>query len=189
MTQAHLESRQFLTGREVDRLVAAARRDRHGERDALLVLLAYRHALRASEIVGLRVDDVDVESGCITVRRLKHGVETTQPLAPDEVDALGAWLAARGRPRSPLLFLGERGPLTRQAVNYLFREIGERAGVGLRVTPRLLRHSRGYDLAETGCGARHIQHQLGHRFGSAARRYVVTGDAPPSRQSSTGGRN
>lgn len=189
MTQEHVECRRFLTVREVDRLVAAAKGDRHGERDALLVLLTYRHAFRASEIIRLRVDDIDVEAERITVRRLKHGVEASQSLAPDEVEGLRDWLAARGRPGSPFLFLGERGPLTRQAVNYLFREIGERAGVGLRVTPRLLRHSRGYHLAATGCGARRVQHQLGHRFGSAARRYAATGRAPTSQQTSDGCRH
>jgi integrase len=51
---AQLRTREHLTGDEVDKLIEAAKANRHGQRDALMVLLAFRHGLRAAEVVDLR---------------------------------------------------------------------------------------------------------------------------------------
>src|SRR5262245_3652298 len=67
----HERKKDFLSEPEVDRLIAAARQNRHGERDALLVLLLYRHGLRVSEVIRLKKDDIDLKRGRISVRRLK----------------------------------------------------------------------------------------------------------------------
>jgi site-specific recombinase XerD len=84
----------------------------------------------------------------------------------DEIRALRRWLHRRiDAPccNSPLLFLSERGPMTRQAVNYLAKEIGRRACLSIHVHPHMLRHSCGYALANKGCDTRLIQDYLGHR--------------------------
>jgi type 1 fimbriae regulatory protein FimB len=122
------DKRTFLTDAEIKQLLAASRRGRHGQRDYLLVLLAYRHGLRVSELIDVRRSDIDLAQGNIYVRRLKGSIACNHPLAGDELRAIRSWLRLRGEDKSPLLFLGERGPLTRQAVNYLFQQIGERAG-------------------------------------------------------------
>src|SRR5687768_9439285 len=68
-------SREHLTAGEVDRLMTAASRlGRHGHRDATLILLAYRHGLRVSELVALRRDQLDLQLGHLHVSRLKNGV-------------------------------------------------------------------------------------------------------------------
>jgi site-specific recombinase XerD len=73
-----------------------------------------------------------------------------------------AYLATR-EDKLPLLFVSERGqPMTRQAVNYLIREAGERAKLG-RVWPHMLRHSAGYALSNRGTDFRVLQDFLGHR--------------------------
>ena len=62
-------SREYLTEREVERLIEAAKQNRSGYRDAAAILVAYRHGLRASEVVGLRWDDIDLTTGRLHVRR------------------------------------------------------------------------------------------------------------------------
>ena len=158
--------KNFLTETEMKRFLEAARRGRHGVRDHLLMLLAYRHGLRVSELVDLRMKDLDWETGRLFVRRKKGGLSTHQPLEGDELRALRAYLREREQrsdARSPYLFLSERGPMTRQAINYLAREISQRAQLRFRVHPHMLRHSTGYYLANQGYDTRLVQDYLGHR--------------------------
>ena len=69
-------SREYLTDREVERLIEAAKQNRSGHRDATAILVAYRHGLRASELVALRWDDIDLATGRLHVRRAKRGART-----------------------------------------------------------------------------------------------------------------
>jgi len=72
-------TREYLTPDEVDRMVTAARRagGRPAERDALLIMIAYRHGLRASELIALRWDAIDLKAGTLHVSGLKRGKEST----------------------------------------------------------------------------------------------------------------
>src|SRR5262249_292790 len=82
-------SREHLTPAEVDALIAAAGRlGRHGHRDATLILLAYRHGFRVSELVALQWDQMDLRQGLLHVARLKNGVPSTHPLRGPELRAL-----------------------------------------------------------------------------------------------------
>jgi integrase len=73
-------TRGHLTAQEVDKLTKVASRvGRYGHRDATLILLAYRHGLRVSELMALRWDQVDLEQGLLHVSRLKNGVPSTHP--------------------------------------------------------------------------------------------------------------
>ena len=89
--------------------------------------MAYRHGLRVSELIDLRLKDIDLDTSRLFVRRKKGSLSTHQPMEGDELRALRAWLRERSlRPdaRSPYLFLSERGPFTRQAVNYIVHAQG-----------------------------------------------------------------
>src|ERR1700746_2637527 len=77
---AELRTREYLTAPEVGRLQDAAKANRWGHRDATMVLVAYRHGLRASELVDLRWDQIDFEKGTLAVRRVKHGSPSTHPI-------------------------------------------------------------------------------------------------------------
>lgn len=129
--------------------------------------MGYRHGMRVSELIDVRLSEVDLEGATLSVRRRKGSLSTQQPIEGDELRAIRAWLRERSTllhaAGSPFLFLGERGPLTRQAMNYLCKEIGERAKLGFRVHPHMLRHSCGYALANKGYDTRLIQDYLGHR--------------------------
>ena len=70
---AELRTREHLTAQEVEPLIEAANGNRHGHRDATMVLLAFRHGLRVSELVDLRWDQVALQDATLHVRRVKAG--------------------------------------------------------------------------------------------------------------------
>ena len=72
--------REYLTEREIERLIKAAGENRWGHRDATAILIAYRHGLRASELVALRWDDIDFQTGKLHVRRAKGGTASVHPI-------------------------------------------------------------------------------------------------------------
>src|SRR5262249_5083737 len=82
-------TRRYLTGREVERLIEAARRhSRYGHRDATMILIAYRHGLRASELCDLQWHQVELNAGRLHVRRSKRGTPSVHPMQGDEIRAL-----------------------------------------------------------------------------------------------------
>jgi type 1 fimbriae regulatory protein FimE len=147
----------------VTRLQDAAKRiGRHGHRDASLILLAYRHGLRVSEITALRWDQVDLSQGLLRVNRSKNGTASTHPLGGPEIRALRR--LQRDYPETPYVFLTERrGPLTDSSVRKMIARAGATAKLGLPVHPHMLRHACGYKLANHGHDTRAIQHYMGHR--------------------------
>jgi len=169
--------KDFLTDAEMQRFLEAARHGRHGVRDYLLMLMAYRHGLRVSELVDLRLRDLDLDTGRVYVRRKKGSLSTHQSLEGEEIRALRAWVRERDQrrdARSSYLFLSERGPMTRQAVNYLVKTCGQRAKLRFHVHPHMLRHSTGYYLANRGYDTRLIQDYLGHKNIMHTVRYTRT---------------
>jgi len=170
---AHERSKNYLHPVEVERLLVAAKEARHCPRDHALLLLMFRHGLRVTEAITIRLDQLNLKQARLAVKRSKNSLSTEQPLAGDELRAIKRYLATR-EDKLPWVFLSERGqPMTRQAVNYLIREAGERAGLG-RVWPHMLRHSCGYALANKGADFRVIQDFLGHRDPRHTTRYTRT---------------
>ena len=91
--------REHLTESEMDRLLAALKRNRHGQRDWLIGLLIYRHGLRVSEACDLRWDDIDLPKRTIIVRRLKGSTDSRHYLERDEHER-SATYGAPMRPRA-----------------------------------------------------------------------------------------
>jgi len=160
---AEVRSREYLTEDEVQALAKAAKvTGRHGHRDATLILVAYRHGLRVSELVALRWDQVDLKQGLLYVRRLKNGTPSTHPLRGSEIRALRK--LQRESHQSPYVFVTERqGPLTSSTVRKLVARAGKKAGISFPIHPHMLRHACGFKLANDGQDTRAVQHYLGHK--------------------------
>jgi integrase len=159
---AELRTRENLTDAEVDRLVDAAKGNRYGHRDATMILMAYRHGFRVSELVDLRWDQIDFDTANLAVRRAKKGSPSTHHILGDELRALRR-LNREQEPRSPFVFTSERGsPFTTAG----FARLVERAGaneLGFKAHPHMLRHACGFALANKGHDTRALQAYLGHK--------------------------
>lgn len=162
-TNTAARSREYLRPDEVKRLMgAAAKLGRHGHRDETLVLLAYRHALRVSELVSLRWDMIDLKQGLIHISRVKNGTPSVHPLRGPELRALRR--LQRDYESTAYVFVTERGgPLTTSTVRKLIARAGVEAQLPFPIHPHMLRHSAGYKLANDGHDTRAIQHYLGHK--------------------------
>jgi len=162
-----MTEQKHLTQNDVKRLIAATKGSRHEVRDRCLLVMMFRHGLRVSEACGMQLSQVDVESRVLHVSRLKKGLSTTHPLRADELQAIRAWLAERGRMKPDdcdAFFVSERrNPLNRRTAWDAIRRYGEKAGLPLAAHPHMLRHACGYELASQGADTRLIQDYLGHR--------------------------
>jgi type 1 fimbriae regulatory protein FimB/type 1 fimbriae regulatory protein FimE len=150
---------------------AAGRIGRHRHRDKTLILVAYRHGLRVSELISLRWDQVDLKQGHLHIRRLKNGTPSTHPIRGPEIRALRS--LRREYPKSPYLFVTERGgSLTASTVRKIVARAGEKAELSFPVHPHMLRHATGFYLANQGHDTRAIQHYLGHKQIAHTTRYT-----------------
>jgi len=121
---AEVRAREYLTDAEVNRLIVAAGKNRYGHRDATMVLVAYRHGLRAAELVTLRWDAIDFGHGRLHVNRAKNGSPSVHPLSGRELRALRR-LKREQEPQSPFIFTSERGaPLTTAGFRKLIARLG-----------------------------------------------------------------
>ena len=155
--------REYLTEKEVEHLMnVAKKRGRHGHRDATMVLLAYRHGLRAAEVSALRWDQIDLEQGFLHVRRLKNGMPSVHPLRGPEIRALRQLMREMGP--SAYVFTTERGgPMTTAGFRKMLSRCSEMSDLAFPIHPHMLRHACGYKLANDGHDTRAIQHYLGHK--------------------------
>ncbi len=127
-----------------------------------MILLAYRHGLRVSELIALRWDQLDLDQGFFHVQRLKRGMPSTHPLTAGEIRALRRLKSAV--PDLAYVFVSERkGPLTDSSVRKMMAQAGEIAALGFPVHPHQLRHGCGFKLANDQQDTRAIQLFLGHR--------------------------
>jgi integrase len=163
LKNADLRTREYLTDDEVQSLMGAAKANRHGHRDATMILIAYRHGLRASELTDLRWDQVEFTSATLHVRRVKQGTPSTHPILGDELRALRR-LQREQDPKSPFVFTSERGtPFTTAGFARMIERAGVEAGLGFKAHPHMLRHACGYALANKGHDTRALQAYLGHK--------------------------
>jgi len=170
---AEMRSREYLTPAEIEKLIKAAKEGRWGLRDACLIIVAYRHGLRAVEAANLEWSQVEFgRSASLHVRRAKKGKPAVHPIRGDELRMLTA--LRREYPDSVYVFTTERGtPFTTDAINRLVKIIGQRARLSLPVHFHMLRHSCGYKLANDGIDTRAIQDWLGHVSITHTTRYTA----------------
>ena len=155
--------REYLTPKEIELLRRAARdRGRYGHRDATMILIAYRHGLRASELCALRWDQVDLVQGLLHVQRLKNGMPSVHPLGGSEIRDLRR--LRREQPEGRHAFLTERAaPMTPAGFRKMLARAGDSGNFPFPIHPHMLRHACGYKLANDGQDTRAVQHYLGHK--------------------------
>jgi integrase len=171
LANSEYRKREHLTPSEVEKLIEAAKTNRYGHRDATMLLVAFRHGLRASELCGLEWSQVDFTGATLHVRRVKNGKPATHPIRGDEMRALRK--LRREAPKSPFVFVNEREtPFSPDGFNWLAKRAGQKAGLPFQVHAHMLRHSAGYKLAGDGHDTRAIQDYLGHRNISNTVRYT-----------------
>ncbi len=165
-------TREHLTPDEVAKLIEVAKRCRWGQRDAAMLLITYRHGLRASEVCDLKWDAVDFKAATLHVNRAKSGSAATHPLAGDELRALRS--LRKDNPHAAFMFVSERGtPFSVDGFNYLVKRAGTDAGIPFAVHAHMLRHACGYALANRGVDTRTLQDYLGHRSIQSTVRYTA----------------
>ncbi len=138
--------REFLTDEEVDKLiVAAARHEAFGLRNALMIRMAFRHALRASELLDLQWEQIDFDKGTILIKRVKGGAdaESLQALNEEELTALIELQELnKSMKKSTFVFIGQRGSLFVDSFELIVKKAGASAKIGFPVHPHMLRHAK-----------------------------------------------
>jgi len=159
---AEYRTREHLTETEIEKLIESTKDNRYGHRDSTMILVAFRHGLRASELVSLRWDQIDFEGGRLHVRRAKHGTPSTHPISGRELRALRR--LKREAQTSPCVFVSERGsPFSVAGFQKMIARAGEAAGFRFQLHPHMLRHACGFKLANDGVDTRSLQAYLGHK--------------------------
>jgi len=177
----------YLTPEELLAVLKAARA--RSARDWAMILLAYRHGLRASEVCELKLADIDLKAGSISIQRLKGSLHTTQPLYRhkgqpllDEVAALRAWLKERTADGSDFLFLSQKGGrLHRSQFFRIFQVCAQAAGLPAQKRhPHVLKHSLASHLVAGNVNLALVRQCLGHRAIGSTIKYVAVSDAQAS---------
>ena len=159
---AEYRQREYLTEPEINKLLTAAGDSRNPVRDRLLILMAFRHALRVSELVDLRWQQVHLDTATIDIRRAKNGTPSIHGLQGDELRLLRT--LRRQHPHADFVFLSERkAPLSVDGAQKLIERLGESAELPFPIHAHMLRHAAGYALAARGIDTRTLQAFMGHR--------------------------
>lgn len=161
-----MSERKHLYKNEINSLLDFAAKGQNGVRNYCMILMGYYHGLRVSELLSVRLSDIDFVENTIFIKRLKNGFSTTHPLQPEEQKAIKALIQFRKKcsHTSEFLFVSDKGrQLTRQLFYHLIKRLGVSCGIPIPVYPHMLRHSCGFALADIGKDTRLIQDYLGHR--------------------------
>lgn len=159
--------RAYLTEDEVERLVSAA----GNNRDRCMILMAYRHGLRVSELINLQWRQIRLDDGRIDVQRLKGSDDSVQPLSGREIRMLRK--IRREQPvGARFVFISRLGaPMTRQSFDKMLRAAAAKAGID-GVHAHLLRHACGFKLVNDGLDTISLSAYLGHRQIANTLRYT-----------------
>jgi site-specific recombinase XerD len=161
---------QALSTEQVKAILKEARQ--HSTRDWCLFLLTFRHALRSQEVRQLKLADIDLTDGTVSISRVKGSKSSVQALDRhkgepllDSVLAMRVWLKERVEDGSQILFPSQKGGmLTRMQLLRLFKKYTAAAGVpGNLAHPHILRHSLCTMMAEQHADVYAIQPRAGHK--------------------------
>lgn len=155
-----------------DELLKVLKLAQDNVRNHTIILLGFRHGMRASEISNLELKDIDLKNGEITIRRLKGSLATTQPLSDVqgqpllcEKKVIRSWLKERGNHPSKFVFPSQRSPkISRFQLHRMFSSLAEQAGLPEdKRRMHCLKHSLAVALVEANVNLANIKQALGHK--------------------------
>lgn len=186
LSMIHLEPSEVLSVLKVAKAQSA--------RSWAMILLTYKHALRASEVCSLRLADIDLKNGSIVVERLKGSLRTIQAVTGhrgepllDELKAVREWMRERRHDGSDFLFTSQKGGrLHRSQFFRVFRSVAADAGLAAeKQHPHVLKHSLATHLVAANVNLALVKTQLGHKSINSTLRYVSITDAQASQATAT----
>jgi integrase/recombinase XerD len=170
------------TDREVSALLNAAKTSRSARRDRAILLLLCDTGLRASELCGVRLSDVDLHNRSLTVREGKGKKSRQVYIGKTATQALWKYLGEDEREPDDAVFLSERdGPLTYAGLRMLFRRLGTAAGVQ-KCHPHRFRHTFAVHFLRNGGNQFSLMRMLGHTTLTVTNRYVQLAQADIANQ-------
>lgn len=156
-------TREFLTESEVKSLQKAANKGKFGLRNSTMIMMAFRHGFRVSELITLKWEQIDLASGQLFVRRLKNGIDATHPLGAAELRALARLKREQGESGGGYVFSSVQGvPMTPSNVRKILDATCDNTDIDMKIHPHMLRHACGHYLANKGQDTRSIQVYMGH---------------------------
>jgi type 1 fimbriae regulatory protein FimB len=172
-----IRDREHLTKTEIDILLNACKASpRNALRNYCLIMLGYKHGLRAVEFTYLKWESIDFNKGTIYIRRAKGSDSGTHHLSGQELRELRKLKRSQADKPSPYVFLSETGePLASTAISAIVKRLGVSSGkhiLGFPIHAHMLRHTCGYLLLEAGTDIRIVQSWLGHREIQNTTRYT-----------------
>ncbi len=163
-----------LTAEQLRALVQGAKEGRDGERNHTLVAAYAWGAYRKTEVVALRVTDLDLDEGAVHLSLTKTRRSERRILPAPAQELILQWLGSPRRPESHWIFPGQdpRQHLSSSAAYDVVRRAGERAGIERRVTPLILRHTVATLLHKNGMSLQGVSEILGHSSVEVTQRYI-----------------
>jgi integrase len=163
-TNKAIRIREYLTTSEVEAILEAARN--HGyfsERNVFMIKLCYNHALRISELLNLDWSQIDLGLGTLLVVRAKGSVTGTHYLSEEELNKLREMAQIKGYDRLVFPSRETGKAMSSRTFQHLLFKLGKKAGMPFTIHPHMLRHAKGFALANKGADTRLIQGYLGHK--------------------------
>lgn len=171
-TNASVRPREYLQNDELRALIKAAKDNRHGLRDSLMISMAYWHGLRVTELISLQWAHVDFKANQLHVQRLKGSSATTQQLRPDARALLKA--LRKAEPDNIFIFTTERGSkFTAGGFAKLIERAGIAAGLSFKAHPHMLKHTAAVAARNKGADLKDLQEFFGHKSITSTARYAA----------------
>lgn len=160
-----LRGKRYLSSSEVEQVCKVIRKEsRYSDRDELMVLVAFHHGLRVSELVNVKWQHIDMKVGQLAVKRLKNGIDTLHPISSKrELMLLRRLHKDQSKPTAGFVFKNERGGVV--STNGFQKTFGKFSNLALdtKWNVHALRHGCGTSLIERGHDLRTVQVYLGHK--------------------------
>lgn len=155
--------RKYLYEEEIEILIKKAGENLYGLRDQTMILVTFRHGLRASETCNMKWNQIDFHNCRMHVQRTKGSVDSVQPIRDREIRMLKKLYAQRVG-KFPYVFRSQRGTkLCRLSFYRMLNRLGKKTDINIdSIYPHMLRHATGYKLANENVCTRTIQDYLGH---------------------------